>query len=442
MSVAVAPWVRRFVALAVVCPFVAAALVFTASFVPDRLILGELSGAANRIEMTANFQVGISGRPLDTFSDCIALTMGLGDTEGGPATIWVRSPTLGSCNGAIASVQSHAAGEGLQGGYEYYRYWHGYTFMSRPLVATVGVSGQRMVLLWAVIGAVALLGRRLWHQHGALASVALLGPFLLTTDTIELTRSIPHGTPALVAVAGAWWLHRLSGSIESAESVGEPGLKESRSSAGRSNLAVASGAFVVGSAYVFVDLLTTPPGAWALSTGVVALSSAGFLHGRALLLRTVLASAAWIAGWVWTWVAKWAIAMLVLGYSEVRANVGGAVEDRVAGERDYIDLSWFNSIDLNIERWMSHPLTPPVLIAIVVVSALVARRQEFASTWATRLLIASPAVLPLIWFEVMRNHSLVHAFVFRSLGVTAGLVAVALIVPSSAIARGSSSDVD
>ena len=40
-----------------------------------------------------------------------------------------------------------------------------------------------------------------------------------------------------------------------------------------------------------------------------------------------------------------------------------------------------------------------------------------------------PALLPLVWFEVLRNHSLVHVlFVYRSLGVSAGIVAVALLV--------------
>ncbi len=37
--------------------------------------------------------------------------------------------------------------------------------------------------------------------------------------------------------------------------------------------------------------------------------------------------------------------------------------------------------------------------------------------------------MPLLWFEVLRNHSLVHVlFVYRSLGVSAGIVAVALLV--------------
>lgn len=418
-------WMRRIVVLFVLAPIVASASAFTASFVPDRLILGELAGAVQRDEMILFPQVGVSGRGLDTFSDCIALTMGLGDTDGGAASIWLRSPTLGSCNGAIASIRDHEAGVGLDGGYEYFRYWHGYTVVSRPLVATVGVAGQRIVLLWSFIGALTVLARRLGRRHGALAPIALLGPFLLTTDTIELARSIPHGVSALVAVVGAWWLHRLSG---------PPSTASNPTGTGRSDLMVASAAFAVGAGYVFVDLLTTPPGAWALSAGVVALGSAEHLSGRALVRRTALASSAWVVGWVWTWVSKWVIAAAVLGYDRVRETIGGAVEDRVGGERDYIDLSPFTAIEVNVRAWWDHPLTPPVLVGIVVVAVMVARRNDWGATWPTRLVVASPSVVPFLWFEVLRNHSLVHPhFVYRSLGVTAGLVAVALIVAPDSI---------
>ncbi len=409
-------WVRRVGLLLVVAPAVAVALSFMASFVPDRFILGELAGAVSRDEMILFPQVGISGRGLDTFSDCIALTMGLGDTDGGPATIWLRSPTLGSCNGAIRSIAAHDAGEGLSGGYEYFRYWHGYTIVSRPLVASVGVTGQRIVLFWAFIGAVGLFGRRLWRSHGWVAPAALLAPFLLTTDTVELARSLPHGVPALVAVLGAWWLHRVG------------------SDAGRSDLAVTSTAFLVGSAYVFVDLLTTPPGAWALAVGSVLLASTSHMHGMQLARRGVLASLGWVVGWTWTWVSKWILAVPVLGYANVRENVGGAIDDRVAGERDYIDLSLFSALEVNVRTWWAHPLTPPVVFAIVVLAVAFARRNDFATTGLTRLLIAAPAAIPLIWFELLRNHSLVHPlFVYRSLGVTAGLIALALLLGPEAL---------
>ncbi len=403
------------------------------SVVPDRLILDSLVGSVERQEIVNLPQVGVSGRGLDVFSDCIALTMGLGDSDGGLATTWLRSPTLGSCDGAIASVRAYEAGQGLSGGYEYFRYWHGYTVVSRPLVATIGVTGMRIVLFWAFLGVVAGFGRRLWRCHGAIAPVALLGPFLLTTDTVELARSLPHGLPALVAVGGAWAVHRAA--------TGSPPGDVVDQGIGTNDLRLATVAFVAGATYVFVDLLTTPPGAWALVVCVAMLASAHRVAGRRLAARGAIAGAAWIVGWVWTWVSKWMIAAAALGIDRVRDSIGDAVDDRIAGERDYIDLAPFNAIRLNVETWFDHPLTPVVVVVVVVAAAALWRDPAHRTVWPSRLIIAAPALLPLLWFEVLRNHSLVHVlFVYRSLGVSAGIVAVALLVGPASLRTAGADD--
>ena len=38
----------------------------------------------------------------------------------------------------------------------------------------------------------------------------------------------------------------------------------------------------------------------------------------------------------------------VVGADRVRASVGDAVDDRLAGERDYIDLAPLNAIEVNV----------------------------------------------------------------------------------------------
>lgn len=423
-------WLRRCVILLVGVPLVAAAATLLASLVPDRMILDSLIEGVQRDELINVPQVGVSGRGLDVFSDCIAVTMGLGDTEGGTATLWLRSPTLGSCDGAIASIETYAAGGGLSGGYEYFRYWHGYTVVSRPLLATIGIAGQRIVLFWAFIGVAALFARRLWRFHGPIAPFALLGPFLLTSDSVELARSLPHGLPALAAVGGAWAVHRAATRPPS-----EFGPVDAVPS---DALRVATVAFLAGAIYVFVDLLTTPPGAWALVACMAMLASADRLAGRRLVALGALAASAWIVGWVWTWVSKWMLAAAVVGFDRVRSSVGDAVDDRIAGERDYIDLAPLNAIEVNVRMWMEHPLTPWVLVVVAVAAAVLWSRPEHRSTWQTRVILAAPALIPLIWFEVLRNHSLVHPrFVHRSLAVSAGIVALALLVGSASLRAGS-----
>ena len=47
-----------------------------------------------------------------------------------------------------------------------------------------------------------------------------------------------------------------------------------------------------------------------------------------------------------------------------------------------------------------------------------------------RLVLIVPAVLPLLWWEVMSNHSQVHAwFTYRSIAFALGLVATVALLP-------------
>jgi hypothetical protein len=193
-------------------------------------------------------------------------------------------------------------------------------------------------------------------------------------------------------------------------------------------------AFLAGSTYVFVDLLTTPPGAWALSICAAILATSR-RDGMSRLARDgVVVGSAWIAGWAWTWASKWAIAAAFLGPDKVRESVGDAVSDRLTGERDYIDLGLLNATRVNVQAWLDHPLTPIALV-LVVGSAVVAwKNPVHRATWRTRLVLAVPALVPPIWFEVLRNHSLVHVgFTYRSVAVSAGILAVALLVPLRAL---------
>lgn len=48
--------------------------------------------------------------------------------------------------------------------------------------------------------------------------------------------------------------------------------------------------------------------------------------------------------------------------------------------------------------------------------------------WPDRLSLMAPALLPLIWFEVVRNHTQIHAFPARSLPIGVGMLAAAIVV--------------
>ena len=57
----------------------------------------------------------------------------------------IRSPTLGNCESTTERIDTYLAGDGLERSYDYYRYWHGYAVISRPLLAVVGLAGLRLL---------------------------------------------------------------------------------------------------------------------------------------------------------------------------------------------------------------------------------------------------------------------------------------------------------
>lgn len=400
----------------VALPLIGLALVFLADLVPDRWVLDSLVDAIERGQLTAaNYGPATSGRFMDYFTDCIGATIGLGDQPG--TTHWsagVRSPTLGNCGRAVPAIEGWVEGDGLLRNSEYFRYWHGYAVLTRPAIAIVGLAGTRMIMFVGLLVASAGFARSLWRQHGSFTAAALLGPVLLTTDLFELPRSLPHAAGALAAITTAWWLHTVA--------VVDPSPSR-----------VAGASIVAGATFLFFDILTIAPGAWALAVAAVALGATRSATGRRLAGLTAFSAACWIVGWAWMWASKWGFAVVLYGFGRVRDDVGDAADARLGGEVEYLDLGFSRSTRRLVSTWWDHPLATLILCGLLGLVVVVWIRRpscERAIRWTDRLVIAAVALVPVVWFETLRNHSQVHAgFTYRSVAVIVGVIAAALVVP-------------
>lgn len=399
-----------------VAPVVGFVGVVLADLVPDRWVVAELHDAIERGEISSsNYGPAVTGHQIDYFTDCIGITIGLGDRPGSNRwTSAIRTPTLGNCEAAVPAVERWAQGEGLTGGWEYFRYWHGYTVATRPGLAAVGLDGTRVLATVALVGVALGLARSLARAHGPWVGVAAVAPLLLTTDLLELGRSLPHAAGATAAIAMAWWAHRTV-------------------LADTTPVWIAMAATAAGAVFVFADILTMPPGAWALTVFVVGLAASRLWSGVALAGRVALAAGCWAVGWAAMWVWKWLLAATVYGPGRVRDTIEYTADLRLAAPNDTLDPSFLNATRAALSAWRSQPMTAVVLLVLGlgVAMALFGRRPGAgrSSRMGDRLLLVAPAVLPILWFEVLRNHTLSHSwFVYRSLGVSAGVVAAALLV--------------
>ena len=115
-----------------------------ADAIPDRSITRHLgTEILNERLTTEDYGTALSGHEIDRFTDCIGITIGLGSPPGtNTIESAISSPTLGKCSEAVPRLQSYLDGDGLEQSYPYYRYWHGYSVVLRPLLSVVGTAGR------------------------------------------------------------------------------------------------------------------------------------------------------------------------------------------------------------------------------------------------------------------------------------------------------------
>lgn len=400
----------------VVAPVVGLVLAVGSHAVPDGRILTGVLNAIDRQEVTeADYGPALTGKRIDYFSDCIGFSIGLTDLgEDSPFRSAIETRTGGGCSDVVPALDRDRRSDRIESGYDYYRYWHGYTVFTRPSIAAFGLAGTRMLALAALGVVVVGFARSLASVHGWLLAGALIGPLLLTTDLLELPRSLPHATGAIAALGGAWYVHRR---VSARPSAGE----------------IAWSSAVAGSTFLYFDILTMPPGAAMLVVASAGLAAAQQESGRRLARALAVSLAAWAVAWGVMWVWKWAIAAAVYGASTVIDVIRFTAELRLDGNAQNFDLSFLQSSRVMVDVWTDQPLTVPVMmttVAVVVgVAAMRVRRGERIDRIGDRVLLALPAGIAFVWFEIMRNHSQNHAFfTYRSVAVAAGVILAAAIV--------------
>jgi hypothetical protein len=400
----------RFALLVLALPLAGLVLVIAADSIPDRLVMDSLFEATVSGSLDAEpYGVGYAGGRTDEFSECKRITIGLGAPPGmGVLESAVRSPTLGACPTAIPRIIGWAEGDGLARSYDYYRYWNGSSVVFRPSIALLGVDGTRLVAALSLTASAAWFGVQLARRAGAAAAVVMLAPLIATTDFIDLPGALLHALGMVVILlTGALLLRFLTPTAPVAT--------------------VAMASFAAGAAFLFLADLTNPDAAWTLTIAVVALIALQLGSTRAMLVRMLAAAGAWIAGFAWMWAGKWLVAGVVIGFDEVRSAVTNQVELRLGGEQSGATGDPLDNLRRTWHEWWSQPLTGLVVLGCIVAVMVVAlRRRDLGSTWRRRGALCLPALIPLLWYSVLRNHTYLHAwFVYRSLAVSFGVVLLA-----------------
>ncbi len=290
---------------------------------------------------------------------------------------------------------------------DYARYWHGYALLLRPLSVVLNVVNLRYLnMLWMMgllCASFCMAQRRLgWaaalaYLGGLLTAFVLISPFCFQYATVfTLTMLF-----SLILLAG-WDQTRL-----------------------RRNLPTIF--LLFGSLTHFFDFLTFPILTLAYPLTLCLLlrrrENEGSFKTEALFLLGV--SAAWCAGYGLTLLAKGLIGTLITG-ENVLGDIASNVSMRVGGElaenfREPLSLGF--SLRKNLGFFFhARTLAATALgLAALGAGALIFRRK--ASAWLSALPILGVALYPLVWYAVLQNHSVVHAF-FTSKSLAAPVFAM------------------
>jgi len=391
------------------------ALVIGAEMVPDRFVADALvQGIEEGLITEVEHPTTGLGNKVDRWTECIALTIGLGDPDGSNnLQTAITSPVIGKCGLTVPALRAYADGTSLEANGSYYRYWHGYTFMTRPSLALFGVAGTRLIALALAAVSLAALAVLVGRVTSVAAALLLIAPVLLSTGFVDLGESVPHAlamAATLASASVAWVLVRRRPSI----------------------FWMAAAALFAGSLSAFVDLMVFLPGAWALVSVLILV--AAFTRGwRSFKLLTagIVAVTAWLVGLAFTWGTQWFLAGALVGFRTVFVNIRDQVGFRLNGDATIVTEGFGAATRLNVGYWLDRPFgTILVLVGLTAAMIFVIRGVSSGRMHvSTALIIAAPAFIPLVWYEILSSHSQIHFWItYKSLGLALGALLFGLFV--------------
>jgi len=395
-------------------------LLVAAQAVPNGPIIDTLAAAVRTGDYGAPYAPDGVGGTADKFTECVVVGYGVTSPDD-PRSVWYRAtgaPRLDACEQGRGEIELLASGGSLIPPAGYFRYWSGYSVLTRPLLAVTDMASVRLVVSGlfgvACLGAFLALARR----AGTPAAFALFVPLAAASNAIAMpSTAFSHGISLAALAAGV-------------------ALTAVTARTGWRGAALGAGG--AAALFCYADLLTVPPMSWALCAAVAGAVAHRARPGLLPTLRVVLAAGlAWPVAFVVTWVSRWVIAACVQGLGVFR-RVQEIGEYRLDGGD--VSQQFGAAIGANWTWWVQHTATAvPLVLAgavVVLVSLVLAVRRHGAQGALVAAVLAAPALVVPAWYTVLSNHSQIHAFfTYRSLPAALGVVVMAAVVAAARAPR-------
>jgi hypothetical protein len=349
---------------------------------------------------------------VDYWDECLAATIGLGHNAEQLSLVRrsFLSPVIGNC----VQFQEYVDG-GTNVGWNYWRFWHGYQILSRPLlyIGTLYELHYFAVILFVLSGA--FFASQVSRFSSSCAWALLIAFFCVPV--------LPQ--MAIISDAVLWVI---------AFSIGGWLLLPSTNRAGeRDSLYVCF--LVSGMLCSFCGFLTVP--LITLTVPLVGLYWKGEFgaDNEKLTVRSIIIlSVVWLAGYSLCWAAKWAIAGAV-GERGVIAEISQVIQHRIGiGGGPLGDTGG----DLSVSATRSIVATARTCWYgwLIVIGLAIARTRQLVAAMLSKKRwsfssVAVPLVLfgmPIVWLAVLQQHSIWHAWFVARIYFTSFAIMLAVIL--------------
>ena len=344
---------------------------------------------------------GYPGSRLDGFTDNIMLQTAVLEGSGNPIKDAMLNNRMDFPNAQLSpgdALINYVYGARNGEITTYGRYWHGYLLFLKPLLLFFNLSDIRMMLMLAQLGLAAFLLCLAYKKNGARLAVPL-GLALVCINPVSAAMSMQFTSIYLLTLVFALAELRV----------------DSFSKARGWALYL-----LLGICTAFFDFLTYPPAAFGICVLLEILSSQGSTKEK--LRKTVLSGLSWGLGYGGMWSGKWVVGSLLTGQNILADAITTAQyrtgTEVAAGEGA---AAGFGEI---LAKNLGALLGPAYLILFGCLLALffwllVSKRYRFVPAKSLLPALGLIALVPFIWYFVLKNHSSVHYWMtYRNLSVT------------------------
>jgi hypothetical protein len=384
-----------------------AALVAVNLIPNDRLLAHVRSSISATNYQQSQFGLG----KVDFFEECVGATLGLGDRAQQLSVVMrsFLSPVIGNCD----EFQEFINGKTDQG-FNYWRYWHGYQILSRPLLYRFTLAGVHYVVFALFLLSGVFFVSQVWRISSGCGWSLVIA--FLCVPIVDQLAMLAHAMVWIIAFSVGGWL-----------------LLPSKSSAPKGrNLYLWF--LVLGMLCCYFDLFTVP--LVSLTIPLVGLYWKGELsEGEKLTVRSIcLLSVMWLAGYSICWSTKWLIVFVINGRGAMtdlanviqhRIGVGGSP---MGDNGQYLKVSALRSILINAKAcWYGWLIVGGLAIARIrpLARALSSFKQWSFSGVAVPLVLFG---MPLVWLAVMQQHSIWHSWFVARIYFTSFAIMIAWIL--------------